>query len=194
VICRGDVPRLRAPAMQPRCRIRLAEPGDLDTFADHVVRHSAESGQAGSLHFALSRYPQWSSVRDTAHQRWERPLSEPLWGRCFLLIESRSLVVGHLELRGGRIPSEMHRTVLGMGIERAYTGKGHGHALMEVSIAWARDMGGLSWIDLGVFEHNTPARRLYRRVGFVENGVREDAFRIDAGIAVTDISMSLRLR
>ncbi len=180
--------------MSTRCRIRLAELSDLDGFSDHVLRHSAESGREGSVHFAISRTPQRTGVRDSARQRWERSLDEPLWGRTFLLLDGQNKVVGHLELRGGRFPSEMHRAVLGMGIERGFTGKGHGARLIEASIAWAMASTRLSWIDLGVFEHNAAARKLYKRMGFVENGIRPDAFRIDAGIAVTDISMSLKLR
>jgi len=174
--------------------IRLADLADLDSFVDHVVRHSAESGREGSVEFALNRNPDPASVRDATRQRWDRSLDEPQWGRCFLLIEPETaFVVGHLELRGGRMLAEMHRTVLGMGIERAYTSVGHGQRLMETAIAWARRKGRLSWIDLGVFEHNTPARTLYRRMGFVENGSRRDAFRLESGQHVTDISMELKL-
>jgi RimJ/RimL family protein N-acetyltransferase len=180
--------------MSTRCRIRLADLADLDGFTEHVLRHSAESGKEGSVHFAISRTPQRASVRDSARQRWEKSLDEALWGRTFLLVDPGGKMVGHLELRGGRFPSEMHRAVLGMGIERAYTAKGHGARLIEASIAWALASTRLVWIDLGVFEHNAPARKLYKRMGFVENGIRPDAFRIDSGIAVTDISMSLRLR
>src|SRR5512139_2849131 len=103
--------------------VRLAELADAEGYADHVVRHSAESGRGGSLHFAINRKPERASVIDSARQRWDRPLDESLWGRCFLLVDPESAsVVGHLELRGGRIPAELHRAVLGMGIERAFTG------------------------------------------------------------------------
>jgi len=180
--------------MSSRPFIRLADPTDLDGFADHIVRHSAESGREGALHFAISRSPERASVREHARQRWDRALEEALWGRCFLLVEPvRGWVVGHLELRGGRFSAEMHRAILGMGIERHYVRKGHGQQLMEAAIGWAKRTGKVAWIDLGVFEHNLPARTLYQRMGFVENGKRKDAFRIDAGVQVTDISMSLRI-
>jgi RimJ/RimL family protein N-acetyltransferase len=104
-------------------------------------------------------------------------------------------VVGHLELRGGRVPAELHRATLGMGILRAFTGQGHGRRLCEVALRWARDTAELDWIDLGVFAGNEPARKLYRRMGFVEIGVRADAFHLrDAGVAVDDVEMTLRLR
>ena len=58
--------------MSSRPFIRLADLTDLDGFADHIVRHSAESGREGSLHFAISRSPERASVREHARQRWER--------------------------------------------------------------------------------------------------------------------------
>jgi len=172
--------------------IRPADASDLDRYADHILRHAAESGREGSVHFAISRTPERPSVREQAYLRWERGMDEPLWGRCFALIEpDGGHMVGHLELRGGRFLAEMHRAALGMGIERGYTRQGHGRGLMEFAIGWARRSERIAWIDLGVFEHNLGARALYQRMGFVETGRRKDSFRIDSGLSVTDVSMSM---
>ncbi len=51
---------------------------------------------------------------------------------------------------------------------------------------------GIEWIDLSVFSENVPAMSLYRSLGFVETGRREDRFRL-SGRSVDDIAMSLRL-
>jgi RimJ/RimL family protein N-acetyltransferase len=167
---------------------------DADAFARHMVDHMAESGRGGSPHFALSRAWVREEVRASFAARLDKDLDEPLWGRAwFLLAEDGERVVGHIELRGGRVHAELHRATLGMGMMRAYTGKGHGRRLCEVAIAWARDKAELAWIDLGVFAGNTPARKLYQRIGFVEIGVREDAFHNDAGVALDDVLMTLKL-
>lgn len=174
--------------------IRMAEAADAEAYTDHVVRHAAESGRDGMPYFALSRTVDRASVLSSTRERWERPFNEVLWGRTFLMFDPAvNLVVGHVELRGGRVPAEFHRATLGMGIERAYTGKGHGGRMITAAAHWARKILGLSWIDLGVFENNEPARKLYKRMGFVEAGARGDAFRIDDDLSVTDISMSLKL-
>lgn len=174
--------------------IRMAEFSDAEAYADHVVRHAAESGRDGMPYFALSRTVDRASVISSTLERWERPFSEALWGRTFLLLgPNAKRIVGHLELRGGRVPAEFHRATLGMGIERVCTGQGHGGRMISVAADWARKTLGLSWLDLGVFENNEPARKLYKRMGFVECGTRMDAFRVDDDISVTDISMSLRL-
>lgn len=173
--------------------IRLAGKSDADGFARYLVEHLAESGREGSIDFAPARSLARADIRAAADARWSRRLDEALWGRTFLLCAGER-VLGHLELRGGRIPAEMHRATLGMGVLRRHTGQGHGRRLIETAVAWARDEAGLAWIDLGVFSGNTRARALYRRTGFVEQGLRPDAFRIDAGIAVDDVLMALDLR
>jgi RimJ/RimL family protein N-acetyltransferase len=174
--------------------IRLAEIADTEAYADHIARHAAESGRDGMPYFALSRAVDRGTIITAALERWDKPFKEPLWGRTFfLLLPGTRHIVGHCELRGGRVPAEFHRATLGMGIERAYTKQGHGGRLITSASEWARKTLKLEWIDLGVFEKNEPARKLYKRMGFVENGARLDAFRVDDDVRVTDISMSLKL-
>jgi RimJ/RimL family protein N-acetyltransferase len=190
--------------------VRAANLDDLPAFSEHILVHSAESGVGGSAHFAIARRLSYDDVLEAARARWQRRLTEPLWGRAWLLVDMESdavpargrrrgsapppgHVVGHVELRGGRLKAELHRAVLAMGLQRSFTAQGHGGRLIEAAIRWAREEAGLSWIDLGVFAHNERARRLYRRMGFVELGVHPDAFRIDAGISVDDVQMTLKL-
>lgn len=181
----------------PTLTIRMAkvDGDDPDAYARHMVEHMAESGRGGSPHFAISRTWSREDVRSNFVSRLAKSLSEPLWGRAWLLMDpGGKRVLGHVELRGGRVTAEMHRTTLGMGILRAHTGQGHGKRLLEAAIRWARDEAKLAWIDLGVFSNNTPARRLYQKMGFVELGVRQDAFRLDAGPIIDDVLMVLDLR
>jgi RimJ/RimL family protein N-acetyltransferase len=172
-----------------------ADGGDPDAFARFVAEHMAESGRGGSPHFALSRTPIRDEVRSGLISRLLKSLDEPLWGRAWVLVEpSHGRFVGHLELRGGRVHAELHRATLGVGMLRSYTGRGHGRRLVEAAVGWARQQSVIEWIDLGVFASNVPARKLYLRMGFVEIGLRRDAYRIDADVAVDDVLMTLKLR
>ena len=178
---------------------------DARLYAAYLMAHNAESGQDGAPPHALNRR-NVEEIEELARERWRRPLSEPQWGRCWLLWtapppaqgpagfhEQAARVVGEVELRGGRLAAEMHRATLGIGILGPFRGQRNGRRLMEAAIAWARDEAGLDYIDLGVFVGNGRAKRLYDSLGFVEVGVRADAFRVD-GVSVDDIQMTLALR
>jgi RimJ/RimL family protein N-acetyltransferase len=172
--------------------VRVAEPRDAGAFARFVERHVAASGRDGVPVFAPMLSVRFEETRDAARQRWERGLDEAQWGRCFLLVEGDT-IVGNAELRGGRIPAERHRATLGMGLLEPYTGRGLGQRLLEEALSWARRATSLDWIDLGVFEGNDRALRLYQRLGFELVGVRVDAFRLEDGRTIDDRLMTLRL-
>lgn len=174
-------------------KVRAARHDDLDAFVDHVLRSSAQSGQDGAPHYAISRGLVRQEIREATQIRWSRGLDEPLWGRAWLLVAGPTTVVGHAELRGGRMRAEMHRATLGMGIQLEHTSQGHGRLLIDAAIDWARGDAGLAWLDLGVFSANVRARRLYACVGFVEIGLRPDGFRIDDGLVIDDVLMALKL-
>ncbi|MGN6109769.1 MAG: GNAT family N-acetyltransferase [Kofleriaceae bacterium] len=168
-------------------------PGDLPALCEHIQRHAAESGRDGDVIFRPRAAEELIDVAAAAERyqiAWARTIAEPQWMRTWALSD-RGRVLGHLDLIGGRVPSELHRASIGMGLERAARGQGHGRALLQTAIDWARERG-LSWIDLGVFAHNARARRLYESMGFVETGRTRDQFRVE-GTSIDDIAMTLAL-
>lgn len=174
--------------------LRLLGPDDAEAFAAHMGRSFAESGTDGDPKASVrSRNdpPDPVEIAARARERWIRPVTECHWARAFGVIEG-DVVRGHLDLAGAPIAAALHRARLGVGLERPFRRRGHGAALFALAEAWARE-AGISWLDLGVFSDNAPARALYRARGFVETGTVVDAFRID-GESVTDVSMSLRLQ
>jgi len=87
-------------------------------------------------------------------------------------------VVGWCDVH--RSPREGFRHVghLGMGLLPGYRGRGLGRRLMEAAIARAWE-AGLERIELEVFASNSPARALYEKLGFVTEGVRRRARKLD---------------
>jgi len=166
---------------------------DLPALVAHIARHSAESGRDGDLIFRprSSDAPIDELATIERHQvGWAQPLDEPFWLRTWGAVIDGE-IRGHIDLHGGRLPSEFHRAMLGMGVERGARGRGVGRALLATAIAWARN-AELAWLDLGVFAHNQRARALYAAVGFVEVGVTRDRFRVD-GLVIDDVAMVLAL-
>ncbi|MBA3394542.1 MAG: GNAT family N-acetyltransferase [Deltaproteobacteria bacterium] len=177
--------------MKPR--IRLLADAEFPLLFAHLCRSSDESGRDGDVIFRpRSRHEVMDEVVIGQRHRegWARPLREPLWLRTWGLIDGTT-IVGHVDLTGGRLPAELHRATLGIGIQRRARGQGHGRALLETVITWAREHR-LAWLDLGVFAQNSRARAVYRAAGFVEVGTVRDQFRVD-GVSIDDVAMTLAL-
>jgi ribosomal protein S18 acetylase RimI-like enzyme len=89
-------------------------------------------------------------------------------------------VVGWCEIRREALPGREHSGSLGVGVRAAYRRLGLGRRLMDIAIAtaWQR---GIARIELWVRSPNAVAIGLYTRLGFVEEGRRRDAVRLDGG-------------
>lgn len=173
--------------------IRMLSDADVAPLFGHTCRHAEESGRDGDLIFrprSVHEVLDEVQIGQRVRAGWARSLETPLWLRTWGVFLDTA-IVGHLDLTGGRLPAEMHRATLGMGLERRARRRGFGRALLQHAIAWAREHG-LAWLDLGVFAHNTPARSLYRSLGFVEVGYVRDQFRVD-GAVIDDVAMTLAL-
>ena len=192
----GSAPEREAsPTATPAVTIRPTELRDATAYAEYIQKQVSESGKEGSPVFTPGSRPGREEIRDNATARWSRRTNEPNWGRGWLLVRVKDGgVVGHIELRGGRVPPELHRVTLGMGMLRPYTRQGNGRRLVETALGWAREQAQIVWVDLGVFSTNVPAIKLYERCGFTREMVRVDAFRHESGVAIDDIFMTLRIR
>jgi len=78
-------------------------------------------------------------------------------------------IVGSSDISRGRQLKNRHTASLGIALRKDARGVGLGLAMMESMIGWARSVG-IRKLTLGVFASNTPARALYRRLGFTREG------------------------
>jgi ribosomal protein S18 acetylase RimI-like enzyme len=173
--------------------IRMLTDTDFPTLFGHICRHGDESGRDGDVVFRpRSQHEVMDEVALGQRHRgaWARGLDTPLWLRTWGVFVDNT-IVGHLDLNGGRLPAELHRATLGMGLERRARRKGFGRQMIETAIAFGRS-NKLAYLDLGVFAHNTVARKLYASMGFVEVGYVKDQFRVD-GVTIDDVAMTLAL-
>ncbi len=123
--------------------------------------------------------------------RWRKVLTDSGWERAFVALVNGQ-IVGHLDLEGGEIYPAAHRIGLSMGIEFDFKGRGIGSGLMKQAVAFANGLESISWIDLGVFDGNSPAQKFYTKFGFAPTGRIPDKFRCD-GKSISDIQMSLKI-
>ncbi len=95
----------------------------------------------------------------------------------FVAVEGDA-VVGWCDILPNARPGFGHCGSVGMGVLRAWRGQGLGRALLEACLekAFAR---GLTRIELEVYADNALAIALYRKLGFVEEGLKRRARVLD---------------
>lgn len=87
-------------------------------------------------------------------------------------------VVGWCDILPKRLEGFHHCGGLGMGVSQPYRGQKIGQALIERTLQAAKAYG-LERVELEVFASNTAARKLYAKLGFVVEGVKQKARKID---------------
>ena len=88
-------------------------------------------------------------------------------------------VVGWCDISPFRSEGFQHRGELGMGVCQRYRRLGIGQQLAARTIQRAKEKG-LERIELEVFASNVPAIKLYEKMGFVTEGVKKKARKMDS--------------
>jgi ribosomal protein S18 acetylase RimI-like enzyme len=111
----------------------------------------------------------------------------------FLVAEHDGVVAGYVRLdEGFGIPAHRHvRVIGGLAVDPDRQRLGIARRLVDAAVAQARERGA-GKVTLRVLGHNTAARRLYERCGFVVEGVLRGEFRVD-GADVDDVLMARSL-
>jgi len=176
--------------------VRLAQTSDLKFYSEHLRRHGNESGREGDLIFSPVEEG-WDKPFDNFEKSclegWSKSTTNIGWEKTWLITDSNGVYGDFILAHRPPLKSCLHRATLMMGIERSHRNQGFGSKMMEAGIAWAKSQSNLEWLQLFVFEGNEPAKKLYRKFGFVENGTTPDMFRVH-GKQVADTSMILKLR
>ncbi len=167
----------------------------LDLLVEHLIASAAENGANGdplNAPYGPDYVVPGEKAREVRAEAWSKSVRERGWQRAWGLFHNHR-IVGHVELHGSGLASELHRANIGLAVEREFRRRGHARALMQTCIDWARQSEAIAWLDLGVFARNRGAHELYRQLGFSEVGRLPDRFRIGCE-SITDISMTLALR
>lgn len=90
----------------------------------------------------------------------------------FIVVEVEGRIIGNLNFTGGMKPRTRHVGELGVSVLKEFWGQGIGRELMMYLINWAQGSGVISKINLKVRPENTRAIKLYKSLGFVEEGLQ----------------------
>lgn len=110
-------------------------------------------------------------------------IAECLSGMANLLIvaEAEGRVVGVLYFRASLELRCAHWGEFGMGIEPAWRNQGVGKALLKVLMDWAEAHPTVEKVCLRVFDINPVAVKLYKKLGFVEEGRLKKCLKVGPG-------------
>ena len=89
----------------------------------------------------------------------------------YFLIEN-NIIVGCCDIITKTIIGYEHVGVLGMLLAPEFRGKGYGKILAEKTLDHAKNITKLEKVELEVFESNINAYKLYKKLGFFEEGKR----------------------
>jgi ribosomal protein S18 acetylase RimI-like enzyme len=137
----------------------------------------------------------WTSATSPAPPPQDWTVTDPTAVvRDLLVAELDGRVVGYVRLiRASDLPSHQHvRALEGLAVHPDAQGRGVGRALVLAAVEAARAAGARK-LSLRVLGPNAPARALYARCGFVEEGVLRGEFVLD-GEPVDDVLMALFLQ
>ena len=165
--------------------IRTARPADARALRDFQLRVFADS------EYMIHRPEEYRrSVRDEKRilkAKYESP------NQLYLVAENDGAVVALLTSRVDLRQRVSHTIYMGLAVERAWRGQRLGEALMRLFSGWAHSVDGLRRIELNVTEGNAPAQKLYKKLGFEEEGRRKGAIHVGGEDYRDDIIMCRHL-
>ena len=173
--------------------IKQCSKDDAELYTRHCITHMREKGIGGIYAHPFPSDHKWDEV-EFLEKILKSLTSEPFspnWTMIWVAVVDGKFI-GHVNLKCGGVEAQVHRMRLGIGIENDYRSQGIGKALMEEALSWAKSQKQISWIDLSVFAKNVVARKLYTNLGFKEQGIVEDALRVEDE-RIDDVQMTLKL-
>ena len=165
--------------------IRVARPADAASLIAHRRRSCTES-------CFLAFYPDEISDDVEAQARIIEAAGEDPH-RAILVATTGDEVIGfagYLPAGPGR--KAAHRAGIALSVDEAHAGRGIGRALLAALADHAR-ASGIRQLELGVYEQNERARRLYERFGFTTSGHIPAAYVHDDGSVHDEVQMVLAL-
>lgn len=87
-------------------------------------------------------------------------------------------LVGAIDFRNGDKEKISHQGAFGMTVLPEYRNYGIGRALLETLINWAKNNSKIEKVCLEVMEDNIGAIKLYKTIGFVEEGRKTKGVKI----------------
>ena len=180
--------------------IRLAQQTDLELFFHYLDTQLQDNGADGALVFQPVPREE-SKISETIKNKFSTGMAKTIgddgWRLLMLAVIDKgnieSEIAGHIDIRPYPNKYSQHRVLLGMGVAALHRRKGIGKLLLKTMLEWMHKNTAIEHLDLWVMSDNTPAIRLYEKLGFIVYGDISDMYRFD-GKSISESFMSLQIR
>jgi len=144
--------------------VRTAQPDDAEALLAYI-RPVAEETE-----FFVIEPDEFPATVDEERTWIQDHLDHP--GKIILLAESAGSIIGSVTFEVGNFRRVSHRGNLGLAVVREWREQGVGTALLQAFLEWAESNPAIEKVCLDVFAINERAIRLYKKLGFTEEGRR----------------------
>ena len=162
--------------------LRSARSADAPAFLDYI---DEVAGETDNLTFGSGERDIWPAEDRFMEETARSP------NGLFLLALIGNRIVGSISFHCGNRPKLSHSGEFGLSVRKECWGKGIGGGLLQSLLDWAPS-AGIGKIHLQVRTDNTRAISLYRRKGFVDEGIILHQFCI-GGIYADALCMGLKI-
>ncbi len=106
-----------------------------------------------------------------------------------IVAEVDGKLIGLLNFKAEERKRLAHRGMFGISISKKWRGRGVGEAVLRALLDWATKNPRIEKVSLAVLADNTNAIALYRKLGFIEEGLRVREIKVAKGKYVDDVLM-----
>jgi RimJ/RimL family protein N-acetyltransferase len=161
-----------------------------------TIHDAAEMIQCIKVYVAESQYmvmlPEEFSL--TLHQgrEWIQAFIEAD-NSLLIVAERNGTILGNLDITGAKRKRILHNGLVGMGMLPEYRQRGLGSLLLQAGIDWAKRNPYLERLWLQVIADNDPAIKLYKKHGFVQEGLQKNFIKTGEGNYADNMIMGMTL-
>ncbi len=161
--------------------VRCVQPNDAANLLAYIRSVAQETG-----FFVIQ--PHEFPATEVQERQWiQEHLGDP--GKLALLAEVAGEIIGSVSFENGPFQRTSHTGTFGVSVRKDWRGYGIGTAMLKTLLEWAEASPLIEKVGLSAFATNTEAIRLYRRLGFVEEGRRGRQIKLGPGRYVDEVLM-----
>ncbi|MFM9282266.1 GNAT family N-acetyltransferase [Paenibacillus jiagnxiensis] len=151
--------------------VRSALPED----AEKVLNYNKEIFEEAP--YLLTTTEEFNMTNEQEKEYLEQILLDP--GKLALIAEAQEEMIGFLDFHNGHKIRNKHQGTLAMNVAQKYRNQGIGKALLSSLLDWAERSPLIEKVALEVVTENYPAIQLYRSLGFMEEGRKIKAIKVN---------------